>query len=97
MIPPFQLPTPTTISWPPLITTFLTIEGGHTGLSTVTKETLINGIITQTTTEVLTVDGGTIGTITSTVTYPPLTTDLLSFHPVVADPSHSGAFLGAAP
>ncbi|KAF2751189.1 glycoside hydrolase family 18 protein [Sporormia fimetaria CBS 119925] len=87
ILPPVRLPTPTTIEWPPLVTTLMSIQGGQTGTSKKTKATLVGGTVSQTTYDVLTVEGATIATITTTFRIPPFVTDRINFHPVSVEPT----------
>jgi hypothetical protein len=79
VFPPFMLPEPTTIQWPPVTTTLLTLEGGDTQAKTIEIETRIGGTITKITTVVLTVSGATEKEITTTLSLPPFTTDRIHF------------------
>jgi hypothetical protein len=89
MLPPFVLPTKTTITWPPFETTFLSIGGGQTGTSVKEKSTMVSGVITKVTETVITVEGATINTITSKISVPAFITDRIHFHPVTVEQTDS--------
>jgi hypothetical protein len=89
MLPPFTLPSPTTITWPPFETTFLSIGGGNTGSWVKEKTSMISGTVTKITETVITVDGASIATITSKISIPPFTTDRINFYPVTVDQTDS--------
>jgi hypothetical protein len=98
MLPPFILPSATTITWPPFETTFLSIGGGQTGTWVKEKTSMVGGTITKVMETVLTVDGASIGTYTTKISIPPFTTDRINFYPVTIEQTDSaGAILQPVP
>ena len=56
-------------------------------------ETLVNGVITKVSSVIITVHGGTKATITSTVSLPPFTTDVINFWPIYVEPTDEPGFV----
>lgn len=90
VLPPYVLPSKTTITWPDLTTTLLSVSGGSSSTVTSAIDIWSGGSIIKTTTQLVTVYGGSTATVTTTVSVPPFTTDVIMFWPVTVDSAQPG-------